>query len=150
MLFQHFISHFLHLISFSNLVLSNLHGKWKRGFEKSKVASNQTSFAKKAERNNGVSTYYSHPGITGNSCWKIKWFVQFFNSFLVFSADLDMLSGGLFSHNVNLYSFMFLHKIFTRVVCVNGGRYNFVRGFKRASRNALGQKTNVYSVYRDE
>ena len=93
-----------------------------------------------------LGTDHPHHGITGNSCW----FVQVFNSFLVFSADLDVLCGGLFSHNVSFYSFMFLHKIFTRVVCVYGGRYNFVSGSRRASRNALGQNTNVYTAYPDK
>ena len=33
---------------------------------------------------------------------------------------LCVLFSGQFSHHVKFYSFMFLHKIFTRVVCVNG------------------------------
>ena len=101
-------------------------------------------------------TYHSHHGITGNkssfspagnSCWKIKWFVQFFNSFLVFSADLDMICGGLFSHNVNFYSFMFLHKIFTRVVCVYGGRYNFVNGVLTGLPEMRLVKKQTYTRY---
>ena len=38
--------------------------------------------------------------------------------FLVCSADVDILCGVLFSHHVRFYSFMFMHKISTRVVCV--------------------------------
>ena len=33
--------------------------------------------------------------------------------------DLDILCSGLFSHQVKICSFMFMHKISTRVVCVN-------------------------------
>ena len=40
--------------------------------------------------------------------------------FLVCSADLDMVCSGSSSHHVKLYSLMFMHKIITRVVCVNG------------------------------
>ena len=37
-------------------------------------------------------------------------------------ADLNILCNGSFSHLVkfNFYSFMFMHKISTQVVCVNG------------------------------
>ena len=41
---------------------------------------------------------------------------------LVRLADLNIPCNGSFSHLVkfNFYSFMFMHKISTRVVCVNG------------------------------
>ena len=42
--------------------------------------------------------------------------------FLLFSfclADLDILCSGLFSHHVKFYSFMFMYKISTPMVCVN-------------------------------
>ena len=35
-------------------------------------------------------------------------------------SDLDILFNGPFSHHVKFYSFIFIHKISTRVVCVNG------------------------------
>ena len=35
-------------------------------------------------------------------------------------SDLDILSSGPFSHHVKFYSFIFIHKISNRVVCVNG------------------------------
>ena len=38
----------------------------------------------------------------------------------VCNADLEILCDGSFSHHVKSYSFMFLQKISTRVVCVNG------------------------------
>ena len=38
---------------------------------------------------------------------------------LVCSADFDILCSGLFSHHVKFYSFMFMHRISTRVVCIN-------------------------------
>ena len=73
----------------------------------------------------------------GNSGWKIKWFVPFrlgslrkyglwfegditFPLFFVCSADLDVFCSGLFSHHVKFYSFMFMQKVYTRMVCVNG------------------------------
>ena len=34
-------------------------------------------------------------------------------------VDLDILCSGLFFHHINKYSFMFVHKISTWVVCVN-------------------------------
>ena len=40
--------------------------------------------------------------------------------FLVCSADLDILCSGLLSNHINFFSFMFMHKISTRVACVNG------------------------------
>ena len=74
---------------------------------------------------------------TGNSSWKIKWFapfrlesfrkyglwfeaMQFFLLFLACSADLEVLCSGSFFYHVPFYSFMFICKISTRVVCVNG------------------------------
>ena len=35
-------------------------------------------------------------------------------------SDLDILLSGPFSHHVKFYSFIFIHKFSTRVVCVNG------------------------------
>ena len=40
--------------------------------------------------------------------------------FLVCSAELVVLCNASFSHQVKLYSFVFMHNISTRVVCVNG------------------------------
>ena len=40
--------------------------------------------------------------------------------FLVCSAELVVLCNASFSHQVKFYSFVFLHNISTRVVCVNG------------------------------
>ena len=39
---------------------------------------------------------------------------------LVCSANLDILCSGLLSHHVKYFSFMFMHKISTQEVCVNG------------------------------
>ena len=67
--------------------------------------------------------------------WKFKWFPPFrfrkyglwfeaidaiFLQFLVCEADLDILRNGLLSQHVKFYNFMFMHKISTRVVCLNG------------------------------
>ena len=49
--------------------------------------------------------------------WSIFW--KSFIDLLVCSADLDILCSRSFSHHVKFYSFMFMHKISTRVVCVN-------------------------------
>ena len=38
---------------------------------------------------------------------------------LVSSVDLDILCSGSFSHHAKFYSFMFMHKISSRMVCVN-------------------------------
>jgi len=47
--------------------------------------------------------------------------MQIFYFFLtVRSADQDILCRGSLSHHVKVYSFMFMHKISTQVVCVNG------------------------------
>ena len=40
--------------------------------------------------------------------------------FLVCSAKLVVLCNASFSHQVKFYSFLFMHNISTRVVCVNG------------------------------
>ena len=40
--------------------------------------------------------------------------------FLVCSAELAVLCNASFSHQVKFYSFVFMHNISTRVVCVNG------------------------------
>ena len=40
--------------------------------------------------------------------------------FLACSADLDILCSGSFYHHVKFDSFIFMHKISTWVVCVNG------------------------------
>ncbi|CAH3017394.1 unnamed protein product [Porites evermanni] len=55
--------------------------------------------------------------------------MKFFLLFSVCSADLDILCGGLFSHQVKFYSFMFMQKISTQVVCVNAKSSRFLRGF---------------------
>ena len=51
--------------------------------------------------------------------WTVIWGGAIVLLFLIFSADLDILCGGLFSHHVKFYSIMFMHKISTRVVCVH-------------------------------
>ena len=82
--------------------------------------------------------YHLH-GKNRNSSGKTKWFVPFlFESFVirgdetfllfsVCSADLDILCGGLFSHQVKFYSFMFMQKISTQVVRVNAKSSRFLR-----------------------
>ena len=52
--------------------------------------------------------------------WAVIWGNAVFLLFLACSADLDILCSGLFYHHVKFDSFIFMHKIFTRVVCVNG------------------------------
>ena len=57
--------------------------------------------------------------------WKLQkmWAViggnETFLLFSVCSAYLDILCGSLFSHQFEFYSFMFMQKISTQVVCVN-------------------------------
>ena len=97
--------------------------------------------------------YHLH-GKTSNSGGKTKWFVPFllesfrkcgcqvgslqsswaviggdetFLLFLVCSTDLDILCGSLISHQVKFYSFMFMQKISTQVVCVNAKPSRFPR-----------------------
>ena len=61
------------------------------------------------------------------------WFegIQYFSTLLVCSAysDTDIAMGSSL-HHVKFHSFMFMHKIFTQVVCINGNhpRYNLVTG----------------------
>ena len=43
-----------------------------------------------------------------------------FLPFSVCSADLDLLCRGSFTHHFKFNRFIFLHKISTQVVCVNG------------------------------
>ena len=54
--------------------------------------------------------------------WAVIWDESIFYSFksLRLISDLGILCSRPFSHHVKSYSFMFLHKISTRVVCVNG------------------------------
>ena len=52
--------------------------------------------------------------------WAVIWGDAVFLLFLACSADLDILCSGSFYHHVKFDSFIFMHKIFTRVVCVNG------------------------------
>ena len=46
--------------------------------------------------------------------------ILIFLLFLVSSDDLDILCSGSFSYDAKFYSFMFMQKISTPVVCVNG------------------------------
>ena len=48
-----------------------------------------------------------------------------FLRFSVCSADLDISCSGSFSHLVKFCSFTFMHKISTRVVCLNGKHPRF-------------------------
>ena len=50
--------------------------------------------------------------------WAVFWGDAIFLLFLVGSADLDC--SGSFSHHVKFSCLMFMHKISTRVVCLNG------------------------------
>ena len=50
--------------------------------------------------------------------WAVFWGDAIFLLFLVCSADLDC--SGSFSHHVKFSCLMFMHKISTRVVCLNG------------------------------
>ena len=83
----------------------------------------------KKGRGGGVLIIYMKK--TGNSGWKIKWFHRsvwkgsenmgmilgntIFLLFLVCSADLDKTFRRVVSHHVKVYSFIFMHKISTRV-----------------------------------
>jgi len=51
-----------------------------------------------------------------------------FLPFLVCSADLDILCCRSFSHHVKFSGFIFMHKISTRVVCLNGKHPVFLAG----------------------
>ena len=53
-------------------------------------------------------------------CKKIFEAMPFFLLFLVCSANLDRLCSKSLSYHFKFYSFMFMHQISTRVVCVNG------------------------------
>ena len=50
--------------------------------------------------------------------------MQFF-TLLVFSADLNIHCSRLFSHHFKFYSFVFMHRISTQVVCVSGKHHRF-------------------------
>ena len=41
---------------------------------------------------------------------------------VILGSAIFLLFGGLFSHQVKSYSFMFMHKISTQVVCVKGNQ----------------------------
>ena len=61
------------------------------------------------------------PFVKLQKTWAVTWGDAIFLLFLVCSSGLDMmLCNGSFSHDVKFYSFMFMHKIFTRVVFENG------------------------------
>ena len=63
--------------------------------------------------------------------WAVVWGIQYFSTLLVCSADsdTDIVMGSSF-HHVKFHSFMFMHKIFTQAICVNGKhlRYNPASG----------------------
>ena len=52
--------------------------------------------------------------------WAVIWGDAIFLLFLVCSAELVVLCNASFSRQVKFYSFVFIHNISTRVVCVNG------------------------------
>ena len=52
--------------------------------------------------------------------WVVIWGDAVFLLFLACLADLDILCSGSFYHHVKFDSFIFMHKISSRVVCVNG------------------------------
>ena len=52
--------------------------------------------------------------------WAMIWGDAVFLLFLACSADLDTLCSGSIYHHFKFDSFIFMHKISTRVVCVNG------------------------------
>ena len=84
----------------------------------------------------GVLGYYHLHRITENSGKLNGWAIpfgklqmimdcglrrcNFTNPFELCSADLDRLRSGSFYHHVKFCSSMYMHKIFTRVVCING------------------------------
>ena len=57
--------------------------------------------------------------------WALIFSDAIFPFFSVCSADLDILCSGSFSRLVKFYSFKFVHKKSTRVVCVNGEHPRF-------------------------
>ena len=59
--------------------------------------------------------------------WAVIGGDETFLVFLVCSSDLDILRGSLISHQVKFYSFMFMQKISTQVVCVNAKPSRFPR-----------------------
>ena len=99
------------------------------------------------EKTRTTGAYHLHEK-SRNSGWKIKWLlpfrlgsfknyelwfegIQYFSTLLVCSADsdTDIVMGSSF-HHVKFHSFMFMHKIFTQAICVNGKhlRYNLASG----------------------
>ena len=69
-----------------------------------------------------ASLTHKNPQMQNNS-----WHLVFFFFFVNFSPALYYLNAwnrlhcsGSFSHHVKFYSFIFMHKISTRVICVNG------------------------------
>ena len=56
--------------------------------------------------------------------WVVIWGDAFFWPFFC-SAYLGILCGGPYSHHAKYDSFMFMHKISTRVVCVNVSLFSF-------------------------
>ena len=90
---------------------------------------------------------YTRRGLFSESYgWKMKWLAPFrlesvygkrqklwavicgdaiFQLFLVCSAVLDIRCSGSFFHLVKFYTFIFMHKTSTRVVCVNGEQPRF-------------------------
>ena len=59
----------------------------------------------------------------------------------VCNADLEILCDGSFSHHVKSYSFMFLQKISTRVVCVNGEHPSNIGSGRSLQRSAVEDGT---------
>ena len=59
--------------------------------------------------------------------WAVIGGDETFLLFSVCSTDLDILCGSLISHQVKFYSFMFMQKISTQVVCVNAKPSRFPR-----------------------
>ena len=67
-------------------------------------------------------------GKNGNCSWKIQMVhATLFGKHektwaVILGSAIFLLFGGLFSHHVKSYSFMFMRKISTRVVCVEGNQ----------------------------
>ena len=95
-----------------------------------------------------------------NFGWKNKWFAHFrlgrfrklgFDLRRPCNADLGILCSGSFSHYGKSYSFMFLHKISTRVVCVNGkhpsniGIYCWGTSLSTSEWTVFAEETTHYS-----
>ena len=110
--------------------------------------------------------YLPSQGEIGNSGWKIKWFAPFrMESFTKYGLQFEateffyslwsvtLISISLqrvVSHLVKFYSFMFMHKISSRVVCVNRKQPRFriylTYLLEKKERNRMDFSNSCYEI----